>query len=252
MTKLKAGILSAVIVAGLATPLVISYRSQARLRLENLSLRNQIVRLGQVDAENERLSNLVKQAENSRASTVPSELLKLRGEVGVLKRQLAENANAQAQSAGQVAQTNQPAATEDEEKQSALRKQQLIAKMGYARNWIMAFFTYAEKNQGRYPADFGQAASYLSDNAKDETLLATNQFDILYHGSSSALTDPANVIVLRENQSIASPSGGWVRAYGFADGHVEVHKSDDGNFQAWEAPRIVGSPGAGQPGQIGD
>jgi RNA polymerase sigma factor (sigma-70 family) len=252
MTKLKVGILSAVIVAGLATPLVITYHSQARLRLENQSLRDQIARLGQVDAENERLSNLVRQAEISRASAVPSELLKLRGEVGVLKRQLAENANAQAQLARQAAQTNQPTTPEDEEKQNALMKQQFIARMGYAKNWIMAFYSYAEKNQGRYPADFGQAASFLADNAKDETLLATNQFDILYRGSSKALTDPANVIVLRENQSTPSPSGGWVRTYGFADGHAEVHKSDDGNFQAWEAQHIVASPSAGQPGQIGD
>jgi RNA polymerase sigma factor (sigma-70 family) len=249
MTKIKAAVVSAVVVAGLATPLVMSYNSQAKLRSENQSLRDQIAQLGQVASENEQLSNRVKEAEASRVGAASRELLKLRGEVGALKRQLAESAKAQAQWAQQVAQTNQPATAEDEEKQKAIMRQQFIARMGYARNWILAFHMYAEKNEGRFPADFGPAASLLSDNAKDETLLATNQFEILYHGSIKALTDPANVIVLRENQSTASPSGGWVRTYGFADGHSEVHKSDDGNFQTWEAQRLVALPGDGQTGQ---
>lgn len=249
MTKLKTGIAGAVIVAGLGAPLVMSHHSQATLRTENQSLRDQIARFGQIVAENERLSNLVMEAESARtkANTVPSELLKLRGEVGLLKRQLAEDAQAKAQIARQAEQTNQASSTEEEEKQKAIMKQQVIAKMGYAKNWIMAFYLYAEKNEGRYPADFSQASTLLPDNAKDETLLATNQFDILYHGSSAALTDPANTIVLRENQSFASPSGGWLRTYGFADGHTEVHKVDDGNFEPWEAQHMAASP-RGQTG----
>lgn len=249
MTKLKIGIAGAVIVAGLGAPLLMSHHSQAMLRMENQSLRDQLARFGQIVAENERLSNLVMEAESVRtkANAIPSELLKLRGEVGLLKRQLAEDAQAKAQLARQSAQTNQASSTEEEEKQKAIMKQQVIAKMGYAKNWIMAFYLYAEKNQGRYPADFSQASTMLPDNAKDETLLATNQFDILYHGSSAALRDPANTIVLRESQSFASPSGGWLRTYGFADGHTEVHKVDDGNFQPWESQHMAASPG-GQTG----
>jgi prepilin-type processing-associated H-X9-DG protein len=33
-------------------------------------------------------------------------------------------------------------------------------------------------------------------------------------------------------------NGGWNRTYGFADGHTEIHKAEDGNFGPWEEQRI--------------
>ena len=35
------------------------------------------------------------------------------------------------------------------------------------------------------------------------------------------------------------PDGKWVKVYGFADGHSEIHKEADGNFEAWEKERII-------------
>ena len=89
MTRLKVGIISVIAVAGVATPLAIQYRSQARLREENEALRRQAGQLAQVTAENGRLSNLLAQGTSVRtlAQDQSRELLKLRGEVGVLRRQ---------------------------------------------------------------------------------------------------------------------------------------------------------------------
>ncbi len=71
-------------------------------------------------------------------------------------------------------------------------------------------------------------------------MLATNQFDIFYTGSLNALTN-GNIIVIGESQ--AQPvSGGWVKTYGFADGHSEVHKEADGNFEAWEKQHMILPP----------
>ena len=87
MTKLQAGIISAVVVAGVATPLVI--QRESKLRGANQSLRQQVDQIAQLQAESDRLSNLVAQAEGARIlqTDQAQELLRLRGEVGMLRRQ---------------------------------------------------------------------------------------------------------------------------------------------------------------------
>ena len=89
MTKFKLGVISAIVVAGAAAPFVLQHPSQVRLREDNQALRQQVVQLA---AENERLSNLAAGTNNSQALAGQqlSELLRLRGEVGVLRRQKSE------------------------------------------------------------------------------------------------------------------------------------------------------------------
>ncbi|PYJ95918.1 MAG: hypothetical protein DME23_22290 [Verrucomicrobia bacterium] len=87
MTKLKAGIISAVVVAGVATPLVMQQQAQVKLSMENQSLRQQAGQLAKLQAENGHLSNLLAQAKSSLLSKEQlSELMRLRGEVGMLRR----------------------------------------------------------------------------------------------------------------------------------------------------------------------
>jgi RNA polymerase sigma factor (sigma-70 family) len=90
MTKLQCAIVGAVVIAGVATPLVL--QQQSKLREENDSLRKQTEQLAQIQAENDRLSNLVAEASGSQklASNQLSDLLKLRGEVADLRRQTNE------------------------------------------------------------------------------------------------------------------------------------------------------------------
>jgi len=59
MTKLKLGIISAVAVAAVAVPVLVQNRSVARLREENQSLRQQVDQIAQLEADNQRLSNVV-------------------------------------------------------------------------------------------------------------------------------------------------------------------------------------------------
>ena len=72
MTKLKVGIVGALVVAGVVTPLVVQHQSQTRLREENASLRQQIAQAAQVTAENERLSKLLAEAKNSPMLRLPA------------------------------------------------------------------------------------------------------------------------------------------------------------------------------------
>jgi hypothetical protein len=97
MTKLQSAIVGAVVIAGVATPLVL--QQQSKLRQENDSLRKQAEQLAPVQADNERLSNLVAEGGSSQklASNQLNELLKLRGEVGGLRRQTNDIKNLQAE-----------------------------------------------------------------------------------------------------------------------------------------------------------
>ena len=102
-TKLKLGF-SALVVAGTATALVIQHQAQEKLRAEDELLRQQIA---QLKTDNANLSNRVPAKSNS--ESLPNdqfnELLKLRGEVGVLRRQLElKNAKVvqQATSSGEI------------------------------------------------------------------------------------------------------------------------------------------------------
>ena len=87
MTTLqKTIIVMTIIAASVAVPLVIQHQNQVKLREENVVLRRQIA---QLQADNEGFSNRVAQANRppSLSSERLRELLKLRGEVGVLRRQ---------------------------------------------------------------------------------------------------------------------------------------------------------------------
>jgi RNA polymerase sigma factor (sigma-70 family) len=87
-TKLKFAF-SAIVVAGAVTAFVVQQQNQTKLRDKNVSLLRQIARL---QADNAGLSNHI--AQMGEAKNLPdeqfNELLKLRGEVGVLRRQLDE------------------------------------------------------------------------------------------------------------------------------------------------------------------
>jgi RNA polymerase sigma factor (sigma-70 family) len=242
MTKLKAGILSALIIAGSATPLMIHYHAQSTLRERDAALQRQNDQLAQLTAENGRLSNLVAQANSSRAQDQSRDLRRLRGEVGVLKSQLAAAAKEQ-EKAKHTSQTKAAVDPEEEQKQIA------IANLNYTKGWMLAFMLYADQNQGQFPTNFDQAASFLPIETKGQTNLAPDQFEIVYQGSLKEITNSQAIIVIREREAWQTLDGGWVRGYSFADGHSEIHKAVDGNFQAWEQQHMIAPPAGNDPGK---
>jgi RNA polymerase sigma factor (sigma-70 family) len=72
MTKLKFGILSAVILAGIATPWVMEHQAGIKLREREATLRHQHEQLALMTAENERLARLVAQARSQSWSNLPA------------------------------------------------------------------------------------------------------------------------------------------------------------------------------------
>jgi len=98
MTRLTLGFACVIAVTGLAASLVIQQSGQAKLREKAEALRQQAEQIAQLSAENERLSNLVARAANPQ--TLPpdqlSELLRLRGQIGLLRQATKEQAQLRA------------------------------------------------------------------------------------------------------------------------------------------------------------
>ena len=95
-TKLKTGIVSVIVVASVVTPLVVQHQAQARLRDQDEALRQGADQLAKLQADNEQLSKRLAAAKNSRppSNDQLSELMRLRGEVGRLRRDMQELAQA--------------------------------------------------------------------------------------------------------------------------------------------------------------
>lgn len=178
MSKLKVGLIGAVVVAGVATPLVIQNQSQTKLRAENQGLRQQNTQLSEqmtpLAAENARLSNLISQATESQSSqqSQSNELLKLRGEVARLRMDSRESARLKGPGEGG---TNDPsfdvafqelAARATRIRRRLEQKPELtIPEVKFLSNkdWLEVA-TYSEKLES--DEDFSRAISDLRNHAK--------------------------------------------------------------------------------------
>src|ERR1043166_4579581 len=92
MTTLQKTLIAIALAASVVTPLAIQHQAQIKLRDENQSLRQQAEQFTALAAETTRLSNLLAQTKSAQTGSSGSmdELLKLRGEVGMLHQQTNE------------------------------------------------------------------------------------------------------------------------------------------------------------------
>ncbi len=235
MKNFEMGLVVAILTIGAAMLIVIQYEAQIKLRAENESLRQQ---LAQLKADNESLSNRLAATGDSKSlsSAQLNELLKLRGEVGILKNQLATAPKIQAQTTVHVDQANQPADLLEQQKQTAR------AKAGDAHIYLSAFMDYATSHNGQFPTNWDQIRDKYN-NAPG--LTGTNDFEIVYQGLlnwNTLGTNLGSTILIREYLAWPTYDGKWGKVYGFADGHSEPIILSDGNFTAWEQQHIVSSP----------
>ncbi|MFZ0825908.1 MAG: sigma-70 family RNA polymerase sigma factor [Verrucomicrobiia bacterium] len=209
-TKIKLA-LATLFVAGAAATLVIQHQSQAKLREENESFRQQIA---QLKADNESSSNLVTQAKKpaSPPSDRSDELLRLRGEVGRLRQQnneLArlrqENQKLLSQVAAQPESTNQVSA----EDQFTLRKTHAVDAMTSLLNAVKKYMT---NHNGLYPGSIEQlsasgdlATSNLAGN------LGLGDFEFMTDGVPD---QQGNKAILRIRVPLSNPEGAPVMLFG--------------------------------------
>jgi len=103
MTKLQVGVVGVILIAGLATPLLLQHQALSRMREENnrlreetLSLQQQAAQTTQLAAENQRLSNLLAHTGSAQPAKPEQlgELLRLRGEATRLRASAQADAKA--------------------------------------------------------------------------------------------------------------------------------------------------------------
>ena len=112
---------------------------------------------------------------------------------------------------------------------------------------MRAFHLFAEEHGGSFPTDFTQAFAKNRDNLyiegmspnKVQISFGGHLYEIVYAGKLSDLTEPNNVIVIRQVTPHHDSAGRPTKAYGFADGHSEVYSPPDGNFERWEKARMA-------------
>jgi RNA polymerase sigma factor (sigma-70 family) len=250
-TQLKLGI-SALVVAGAATAMVVQHQAQTQLRSENASLERQIA---QLKTDNESLSNRLADAGKAKSLTDKefNELLRLRGEVGSLRNQIAAT-KVHAQTTGRSIQS----APDDTKAQETLALK--MRKITAVHFGLEAIRDYARHHQDQFPTDWsslnpvdiilnttagsGFTNEFVPDTAADFTEL-TNEFEMVYQGSMTNLRGKTNwddIMVVREKQPWQTSDGKWEKVYGYIDGHVQQVAEPDGNFDAYEQQHIVPSP----------
>jgi RNA polymerase sigma factor (sigma-70 family) len=91
-TKIKAGLITGVILASVLTPLFVELRSQTEFRAQDLAFQRRAIELAQALADNQHLTSLVAQPTNSQpmAGNELRRMLRLRNEVGLLRKTVQE------------------------------------------------------------------------------------------------------------------------------------------------------------------
>ena len=231
-TKLKLA-LSTIVVAGAATAIVVQHQTQSKLRGENESLRQQIT---QLQTDNENYSNRLAEIGDAKKLSDEQfmELLKLRGEVGVLRRQTNE--------LGKLAKLIQNQSSDRNVSPQEQQKRMAEYKLNDAKQSCLAFVMFAADNNGQFPTNFNQVARYITDTNQFQTF--TNEFEIANYSSfnQSQITNSGSIILISERQAWPTYNGQWAKTYGFADGHAEVHVEPNDDFDAFERQHMVSPP----------
>ena len=241
-TKLKLGI-SALVVAGATTAFVIQNQAQEKLRAQNESLTQQLV---QLQTDNESISNRL--AEVGDSKKLPdeqfNELLKLRGEVGVLRRQTSESEKAQEK----INEADQKAQAAEQKLASALSAQaKFTAEENATINatkqlGLAARLFLVDHDNHQFPTNLLQLTGELSPYTNSWTISGIDLFSLEFVNIGALSLDHPNMVEFRERLARQDPDGTWQRIYGFADGSVQTATSYDGNFDAWEKVNTYSPP----------
>lgn len=236
--KSMAAIAAAAITAGTGTFLV-QERQTSRLREEQLNLilqndevaRERDLALSAAAANSDELQRLQKDK---------LELLRLRGEVGVLRRQAKEFESLKSEHARlRAALAAKDQSLQPLEPDAPAEGDQAIGimKLNHAKQFVLGMHLYAADHADRFPDNVEVLVPYFG-GAENPALSNLNKFEIVYSGAMTNVSSPASTIVIREKEA-SFLNGKWVKAYGFADGHSEIKSQPEEGFEAWEQRHMI-------------
>ncbi|HSY17430.1 MAG TPA: sigma-70 family RNA polymerase sigma factor [Candidatus Acidoferrales bacterium] len=240
LTKVKLAV-SALVMAGTATAFVWQHQSQEQLRSDNATLSQQLAKL---KSDNDTLSNRLASAGDSQklSDGQLAELLKLRGEVGQLRRQSDELVKVKQQLqtvATHLTATPIQGTVVSPEDQFSLQEIHTVNAM---KQLGLAMRIYANNN-GRYATNFDQLQNELGGKTNFSGNISLDSIEFVNAGLVND-TIP-DMIIFRERLPRRTPWDGppWQRIYGLADGSVQTIYSDkNGSFDEFEKPRLIPPP----------
>jgi RNA polymerase sigma factor (sigma-70 family) len=189
-------------------------QQQAPLAEQNQQLQNER------DTTTNRLASMAEEMANTKGNN--EELLKLRGEVGVLKRQASE-----ASQRARIAEEN--LATELSSKAQFAKHE--TATINATKQLCLAVRVFSADHENQYPTNIVQLADELGGSFAIGGI-DLGVFEFINIGAERL--DHPNMVELRERLARQVPDGTWRRIYGFADGSVQTATSNNGNFEGWE------------------
>jgi hypothetical protein len=222
MTKIKM-VVGTVTVAGLATVAVVQHQSLAAQRSDNDALRQRIVELTNQTNRPLQKVEIVKNLSDDQFQ----ELLRLRGEVALLRNR----SNQQPQSVAQLNRENQQLKADLDTAQFILRFDATRARVINSLKQVgLAMRVYAQDNNMMFATNFDSMVNELG--GEEFKKQCEDQFEFVNTGLVNDTTPQA--MMFREKTPRKTPDGRWERSYGLVDGSVQSVVSDDGNFDKWE------------------
>jgi RNA polymerase sigma factor (sigma-70 family) len=238
-TKLKFAF-SALVVAGVATAIVIQQQTQNKLRAENESLAQQIA---QLQTDNESLSNRLTNVGDVKKLPEEqfNELLKLRGEVGTLRNQVVELGELREENrriSKELTDANHILQSLPSPEQALFNKNRIKA-INNSKQIGLAMKLFAGDNNGAFPTNLIQVVGDSKELPQSWTNVIGN-FELVNVGMTDGQYPQA--ISIREKFPRQTPDGQWERIYELADGSAWYQTSDDGNFDAYEQQHAIPPP----------
>jgi len=248
MTIRKSCAVSALAIAGFTCVVVWQQSGSKHLRKQLADAETQIATLRSDLAQ---LRDEYVRNQRSLAPAAPTsdterfhELLRLRGETGVARRQLTgkdqELRTAQSlleESKARAAKWGDTGAVLTAMEAATLRSLSASAKTKMLKDAMATLRSVAETNVTGFQLRLSQVAPEV--HAMLGVLGPESGFGVVYRGPLQDLQNPGRKIVVRQLEPEEWPDGRFFRIYGFGDGDVEIHKTSDGKVDDWEKERLV-------------
>jgi len=246
--KAAVAVVAAAAVTGTSTYLV-KQREATRLRADYQTLNESQAKL----ADEQKRAQAAIQIRDDQIEQLKKELAelpRLRGEVDRLNRQLAEMTalrkqneelkDSIAKARAQFQERQAQAAESALEKQREAEKQAGIRRLDDMRNLGLAIIMHVDANGGWFP-DANEFAGMLRGGKVTLSGLSADNIALVFQGRVQDIAETAKTIVAQQiDYSTTSDSQKIYRAYGFADGHSEIHSASDlQQMTAWENRHII-------------
>jgi RNA polymerase sigma factor (sigma-70 family) len=229
LTSSKTALIAGGLAAALAAGLWVEHRSFRVLQEENAALRRQASQPPAPLQPPEPSAPAADDSEKLRRAEV--ELLRLRGEVGVLR-------NTVELKQAEVASTQTNLAATQKEKayyESILQADALrSATVNRLKQIGLASHMFASDNNNTLPTNLAQIEPYLP-GSNFPSLVGTNDFELFDYGQPLPLTATNAFLFARETQPRLGPDGTSSRAYLMLDGSVQEARPENGDFGNWES-----------------